>query len=89
MKVIATETGFYDGSLRQRGATFEVPDGTKLRWTVPAEGGDVEKSAQKAVAKAGGKGASKAPDAADPKALSELAPGGAKFNDVMAGGDLA
>jgi hypothetical protein len=37
MKAKAISVGFFNGSLVQPGQAFEVPDGTKGSWFVPAE----------------------------------------------------
>lgn len=63
MQVIAKKAGFYGGSLRPEGATFDVPEGAKASWFEPAE---EEKSDAKADPKTTGKAK------ADPKTLSEL-----------------
>lgn len=37
MQVTAIKTGFYAGSRRRQGATFDIPEGGKLpAWVVPA-----------------------------------------------------
>jgi hypothetical protein len=36
MRVIATEQGFYKGARIREGREFEVPEGTKGKWFVPA-----------------------------------------------------
>lgn len=77
MKVVATKTGFFGGSLRERGATFEVPDNMKSSWWVSAE--TVEAKSAKAP---------KPVKKEEPKALSELKVGGKSFNEVL-GGDKA
>lgn len=38
MKVIALEAGFYGGSPVPKGASFDVPEGSKARWYAPVEG---------------------------------------------------
>ncbi|MDQ5904137.1 MAG: hypothetical protein QG672_1730 [Pseudomonadota bacterium] len=52
MKVIALERGFFDGASRERGDSFEVPDGRKASWYAPAEEG-AAKPKPKAKAKGG------------------------------------
>jgi hypothetical protein len=37
MKVVAKETGFYNGSRVRPGTIFEVPDGLKGKWFEPVE----------------------------------------------------
>ena len=84
MKVIAIKEGFYGGSVRPVGSQFDVDEKAKASWFAPV--GDVK--APKAEAEAKSKGKSKD----EPKALSQLAPGGKSFTDVHAGkadGDLA
>lgn len=71
MKVVALKQGFFDGSLREQGAVFEVPDNSKARWFAPVES---EAGAKASKPKAQAKQA--------PKALSELEPGAKSFNDV-------
>jgi hypothetical protein len=36
MRVIATASGFYKGARIRSGQAFEVPEGTKGKWFVPA-----------------------------------------------------
>lgn len=38
MEVVALRPGFYDGTLRNAGETFDVPEGTKAAWFGPADG---------------------------------------------------
>lgn len=38
MKVQAIKPGFYGGDLKSPGDIFEVPDGSKAMWFVPASG---------------------------------------------------
>ena len=71
MKVVALKTGFFGGSLREPGAAFEVPDGTKSTWFVPVDG-EQAKAAKTVKAKE------------QPKALSELATPGKSFNETLA-----
>lgn len=47
MKVVALSTGFYGGSRRRAGDTFEAADGDKAKWFAPVD------VAPKAPAKAG------------------------------------
>lgn len=58
MKVKAIDVGFFNGSLVEAGQEFEVPEGTKGKWFVPA-------GEYKAPAKAKAK--------AQPTTLSEIA----------------
>ncbi len=41
MKVRAIKQGFYDDDLKQPGDVFEVKDGSKAKWFVPASDDDV------------------------------------------------
>lgn len=77
MKFIATKPGFFGGSVRERGVTFDAPDNFKASWAVPAE-----TAAGKSV-KVG------KVDKPAPRALSELAAPGKSFSDVHKGEDLA
>ena len=77
MKVVATQMGFFDGSLRNPGDTFEVAEGAKAHWFTPAEPKAVEAAKPKPAAKSA------------PKALSEMQAPGKTFNDAHKGGDLA
>lgn len=71
MKVTALKAGFFGGSLREPGVTFEVPDGTKSAWFAPVDG-EQAKAAKPAKAKE------------QPKALSELAAPGKSFTETLA-----
>lgn len=72
MKVIALKAGFFGGTLREQGTTFEAPDDAKSTWFTPVDG-------------AGSKAAKPAkPVKQEPKALSELAAPGKSFNDTLA-----
>ncbi len=73
MKVVALKMGFFGGSLREPGATFEVPDDIEATWFVPADG-------EQAKAAKPTKGKAKE----QPKALSELAAPGKSFNETLA-----
>lgn len=77
MKFIATKPGFFGGSVRERGVTFDAPDNFKASWAVPAE-----TAAAKAVKTA-------KVEKVTPRALSELAAPGKSFSDVHKGEDLA
>lgn len=77
MKVVATKTGFFGGSLRERGATFEVPDNMKASWWVAVDSLEAKTAkAPRAVKKD------------EPKALSEIK-GGKSFTEVLGSPDLA
>jgi len=57
MLVIAKQDGFFGGSRRRAGSTFNVPEGMKAQWFEPA----VEKTVRRAIAASeagqpGGKG---------------------------------
>ncbi|CAM4093349.1 hypothetical protein BOTU111921_11420 [Bordetella tumbae] len=39
MKVRAIKQGFYGGDLKEPGKVFEVKDGSKAKWFVPASSG--------------------------------------------------
>lgn len=67
MKVIATQTGFYDGSLREPGTEFEVPDSLQIHWAVPVGSPHGEAARVKPVPKP------------RPRALSELSRAGKSF----------
>lgn len=83
MKVIALEAGFYGGRPVPKGATFEVPEGSKARWYAPADG-----SAGKAAAAKQKAGPTK--QAAAPATLSEIGKDQPKsFVDVNAKDDAA
>lgn len=71
MKVTALKAGFIGGAMREPGATFEVPDGTKASWFTPTDG-EQSKAAKPAKVKD------------QPKALSELAVPGKSFNETLA-----
>lgn len=54
-KVVATERGYFGGEIREAGASFPVPDGTKLgKWMKPA-GASVEVEAKAETVEDGGK----------------------------------
>lgn len=78
MQVRALENGFFGGSLRRAGTTFDVPDGTKAKWFAPIEEYKPTAAAQKA---------EKATKQPKPQALSELAKGSAPKSqiDVLSG----
>lgn len=67
MRVIATQTGFFAGSLREKGTTFEVPDSFKASWVAPLGSPAAEEAKPKPAPK---------PRA---RALSELAKPGKSF----------
>lgn len=67
MKVIATQAGFFAGSLREKGTEFEVPDSFKASWVVRVGSPAAEEAKPKAQAKP------------RPRALSELAKPGKSF----------
>lgn len=67
MKVVATQTGFYDGSLREPGTEFEVPDSLQIHWAVPVGSPGSDSAKPKPVAKP------------RPRALSELSRPGKSF----------
>ena len=75
MRVIATQPGFFAGSLREPGAEFEVPDSFKASWAVPLESPAAEAAKPKPAAKA------------KPRALSELARPGKSFIEQHADPD--
>lgn len=72
MKVIALKAGFFGGTLREQGTTFEVPDDAKATWFAPVDGAGSKATKPVKAAKT------------EPKALSELAAPGKSFNDALA-----
>lgn len=67
MRVVATQLGFYDGSLREPGTEFEVPGSFTASWVVPAG------------SPAGVDARPKPPAKPSPRALSELSRPGKSF----------
>lgn len=67
MRVIATQAGFFAGSLQEKGTEFEVPDSFKASWVVPVGSPAGEEAKPKAQPKP------------RPRALSELAKSGKSF----------
>ena len=67
MRVVATQTGFYDGSLREPGTEFEVPDSLQIHWAIPVDSPGSEAVKPKPATKP------------RPRALSELSRPGKSF----------
>lgn len=71
MKVIATQKGFYGDRIVDRGESFELPEGKKCSWAVPANEfkEEIEKSQEQlaAEAKEGSQGKLKPAKKAKPK----------------------
>lgn len=80
MRVVATDTGFFDGVRRKAGTVFEVPEGVSAKWFEPVE------SAAKVVAPK-----SKAPKGAkanEPQTFSEISKKDGAEMPVMGTSDL-